>query len=197
MRYIIITLFFFNTLLASPTDEIKINFNTITKDILNIVKDKTRKVNIREKEVIDIITPIFDFKSMARLSLGKLWKTLDKSTQTKFIDIYTKKTKQSYSSKLNNYSNERIVINYAKQLKPNRIILNTTLISSTDNMEVIYKYYKTKKKISNKNRWLIYDVIINNRSQVKSDKKQHYDYLKEHNILELIDSLKNKLNIDA
>ena len=197
MRYILITLFFLSTLFASSTDDIKANFNTITKDVLNIVKDKTKEIQIRDKEVIDIITPMFDFKLMARLTLGKLWRKLDKNTQNKFVDIYIKRMKQSYSSKLNSYSDEKIVINYAKQLKSNRITLSTSIVSKTDNLEITYKYYKTKHKLSNKNRWLVYDIIIKGSSVIKTDKKQFNDYLKEHNILELMDFLKNKLNIDA
>ena len=64
------------SLIANELDDIKSNFTNITNEILKIVQNKTIKADIRNDKIVKIITPMFDFRLMAKLSLGKKWRTL-------------------------------------------------------------------------------------------------------------------------
>ena len=59
-----------------------------------------------------------------------------------------------------------------------------------DKTEIIYKYHKPKKRIKNKNIWLVYDLIIDGVSIIKTDKAQFQAVLKEHTIDELMEKLR-------
>jgi phospholipid transport system substrate-binding protein len=98
--------------------------------------------------------------------------------------------KQSYSSKIDKYTDEKIVINSIKQSKKTRVLLDSSLVGVDDNTPVIYKYYKPKKQMKNKEKWLIYDVVIAGVSIIKTDKAQFRAFLKEHSVNELMDKLK-------
>lgn len=184
----IITLVF--SMYASSTDEIKSKFELMTKEILSIVQLKEKNKDVRNLAITKTITPMFDFKLMAKLSLGKMWKILDEKKQSEFIILYVKRMKKSYSEKVDKYADEKIIINNVKQIKKTRVILNTSLINSDGKMEIIYKYHKPKKRIENKNIWLVYDVIMDGVSIIKTDKAQFRAFFKEHTIDELMEKLR-------
>jgi phospholipid transport system substrate-binding protein len=175
---------------ALPIDEIKLKFEVMTKEIFSIVQLREENKDVRNLAINKIIIPIFDFKLMARLSLGKVWKTLDEEKQSEFIILYVKRMKKLYSEKVDKYTDEKIIINNIKQTKQTRVILNTSLISSDAKIEIIYKYHKPKKRIKNKNLWLVYDVIMDGVSIIKTDKAQFRAVLKEHTMDELMEKLR-------
>ena len=98
--------------------------------------------------------------------------------------------KKSYSAKIDKYTDEEILINSIKQPKKTRVTLNTSLVSAGDKLEVIYKFYKPKKQIKNKNVWLVYDVVIAGVSIIKTDKAQFRAVLKESSIDDLMERLR-------
>ena len=100
---------------------------------------------------------------------------------------------KSYSSKVDVYSGEKVEVKKIEQPKRNRIALVTDLISKDENMEIVYKFYKPKKQISDKDNWIIYDVEILGVSILKTDKAQFREYLKEHGISGLMTKLAEKL----
>ena len=175
---------------ATPIDDLKRCFTSTTDKVVDIVKNKDLNITIRNDKIIDIITPMFDFKLMAKLSLGRYWKTMILKKQEEFIKLYVKRMKQSYSSKIDKYTDEKIIVNSVKQVKKTRIVLNSSLVSVDDKLEVIYKFYKPRKQFGNKNRWLVYDVIIAGVSIIKTDKAQFKAVLKESSIDELMIKLK-------
>ena len=54
------------------------NFNNTFENIIKIVKDKSLAKEQRNQKIVNAISPIFDFELMAKLSLGKVWKSLKK-----------------------------------------------------------------------------------------------------------------------
>ncbi len=185
---LIITLVF--SAFSAEIEDIQVNFELMTKEVLAVVKNKTMISGDRNSAIVQIITPMFDFKLMAKLSLGIQWKQMTKIQQNEFIKLYVKRMKQSYSAKIDKYTDEKIIVNNIKQVKKTRITLNTSLVSSGDKLEVIYKFYKPRKQILNKNLWLVYDVIIAGVSVIKTDKAQFKAVLKEATINQLMERLK-------
>jgi phospholipid transport system substrate-binding protein len=172
-----------------PIDDLQDSFTKTTNKVVEIVKNKDLNVTIRNDKIIDTITPMFDFKLMAKLSLGKRWKRLTKAEQKLFVELYVKRMKKSYSSKLDKYTNEKIIIDDIKQIKKNRAVLTTNLINIDDKLEIIYKFYKPRKRIKNKDIWLVYDVVIAGISIIKTDKAQFKAVLQNSSIQELLEKL--------
>ncbi len=185
---LILTLAF--NIFASQIDDLRVDFVNTTNIVVDIVKNKNLTADIRNDKIVEAITPMFDFKLMAKLSLGKKWKSLDKTKQTEFIKLYVHRMKKSYSAKIDKYTDETIIINKITQIKKTRIILNSSLIGKNDKVEVIYKYHKPKKQIENKHKWLVYDVIIAGISIVKTDRAQFKAVLRESSIETLMDKIR-------
>ncbi len=188
-KILIVTIIALNVF-SSQLEDIQTNFEEITKDVIAVVQNKAMATDDRNSKIVQIVTPMFDFKLMAKLSLGRQWKQMTKEQQNEFIELYVKRMKQSYSSKIDKYTNEKIIINNIKQVKKTRVTLNTSLVSSGDKLEVIYKFYKPRKQRINKNLWLAYDVVIQGVSVIKTDKAQFKAVLKESTISQLMERLR-------
>ena len=176
-------------LIASEEEELKEHFSQKLEIAINIVSDKKLSKDVRNSEVVKLLTPMFDFELMAKLSLGKgTWLKLTKEEKIKFVTLYVERMKNSYSSKLDSYNDEKIDIKNIVR-KKNRIILKTEVLTKEKNIEVVYKFYKPKKRKKEKDLWLMYDVEIIGISILKADKAQFKEFLRSKSIYDLMDAL--------
>lgn len=153
--------------------------------ITDILRDKTKSIEKQDKEIFSHISHLFDFNIMSKISLSKKYKSLSKKEKQDFYDIFKEKLKTSYLDKLHLYSNEKTIFEKLKQTKKNRIILKTKLLGATDSFNINYKFYKNKKQ-----DWLIYDIELLGISVLQTYRKQFKEYLYNHSISELINTLK-------
>ncbi|MEA2051139.1 MAG: ABC transporter substrate-binding protein [Campylobacterota bacterium] len=174
---------------ANEQDILKRDFLIKIDDVISIVQNKKLSKDIRNNKIVEVLTPMFDFELMAKLSLGRVWKKLNKDDGDKFVELYVKRMKKSYSSKIDAYSDEKVEVTKVKQPKRNRIALVTNLVSKTNKLEIVYKFHKPKKLKMDKNRWLIYDVEILGVSILKTDKAQFREFLKSHSLEELMSKM--------
>lgn len=186
---LISVLIFTSSIHANEEENLKNHFLDKLEEVRTAVQNKKINKSKKHDNVIVILTPSFDFNLMAKLSLGKTqWKSLSKADQTEFVSIYTSRMKNSYSSKLDSYNDQKIdIISVIR--KKNRISIKTNLESDDKLLDIVYKFYKPKRAKENKDKWLIYDVEIVGVSILKADKAQFKDFLKTRNLQELMNAL--------
>ncbi len=165
------------------------------EDVKKLVKEKIDKViellrrkdidkKIRNEKLIDTVNPIFDFKRMAMLSLGKKhWVSQNKVKQGQFSKLFVKRLQESYLEKLDLYTDEDVTVDEAVKVKK-RIHILTHLVTKEDKKEMIYKFYKSKKG------WKVYDVEILGVSIVQTYRSQFQGILKTKTFDELLEKLK-------
>lgn len=193
LKSILLILFIFTqNLIANEQTELKEHFLNKIDSIIVVVQNTTLSKSQRNDEIINILEPTFDFELMAKLSLGKTWKTLSSEDKKRFVKLYVDRMKLSYSSKLDGYNGEKVEVTKVKQIKKNRIALITDLAGEDDNLKIVYKFYKPKKPKLDKDSWLIYDAEISGISILKTDKAQFREFLKTKSISELMDAFSKK-----
>lgn len=183
---------FSQSVIANEQIILKNHFLNKIDEVIVIVKDKSVDKQTRNSRIVDVLTPMFDFTLMAKLSLGKKWKTLNESNSKEFVKLYVERMKQSYSSKIDAYSDEKIEVTKIKQPRKDRIELVTNLISQNNKLEISYKFHKAKNLKMDKDSWLIYDVVILGVSILKTDRAQFREFLQTKTIKELMVELKSK-----
>jgi phospholipid transport system substrate-binding protein len=142
----------------------------------------------KKKEIIEIVSPIFDFSLMAKLTLGrKFWPGLAKEKKERFTELFVKRLKETYLAKLTRYTNARIVYNAPIQVK-NKIYVPTELISKDNKISMLYKLYKSK------HNWKIYDIEIEGVSIVITYRSQCNQVLSSGTIDDLLTKLKEQEN---
>ena len=148
--------------------------------VLVVLQKNDLEQETKNNEVIEIVTPLFDFSLMARLSLGKKhWTGLTQEYQEKFTDLFVKRLKESYLEKLNLYTNEIIVYKAPVQVKK-KVHIPTELISKDNKIDMLYKLYKSKSS------WQIYDIEIQGVSIISTYRSQFDEVMSTGTIDDLL-----------
>ena len=165
--------------------KIKTVMNLKIQKITTLLQESELEREAKQDRVYMIIDPVFDYRVMSRISLGKKWKTITQKQQNSFIYKYQNRLKASYFEKLELYTDQKVLVKKMEKIKQNRIRVYSDIIGKDDIYRVIYKFYKVKHSKD----WLIYDVEIAGVSILKTYRKQFVEFLKTKSIDELIKSI--------
>jgi len=184
--FTVVTFLTLSTVLqADELSDIKQMMKQNIGEVTTLIQDKSVAKEVRDREIEAIITPLFDFGLMGRLSLGKqAWKKISKEERKEFVKLFEERVRKSYMSKLDLYTDEVVVIDDPVKVK-NRIHLPTHLVRKNEKRDVLYKFYKSKKR-----GWLIYDVDILGVSIIQTYRSQFAGILKKDSFAVLIEKLK-------
>ena len=191
MRFLISAIFcvllFATSVSAEEAYEVRELLKGKIDAVVVLLQDKEMDKGHRNERIIDIITPIFDYQTMAKLSLGKkYWTTLNQERRATFSDLFTERLQKSYLDKLDIYTDEKVL--YGEPLELGRKVhMPTTLISKDSRIGMLYKFYRPKTG------WKIYDVEIGGVSVIQTYRSQFGGVLSEGSF----DDLLEKLRIDG
>jgi phospholipid transport system substrate-binding protein len=158
--------------------------------VIWVLQKKELEQEAKKKEIIEIVTPIFDFSLMAKLTLGrKFWPDLAKEKKERFTELFIKRLKESYFEKVTRYTHtdEKIFYNAPIQVKK-RIHIPTELISKDNKISMLYKLYKSK------HNWKIYDIEIDDVSIITTYRSQFNQVLSTGTIDDLLIKLEEPEN---
>ncbi len=153
--------------------------------VLNILQNNSLSQAEKESKSIKVMDTVFDYPTMAKISLGKKWKSLSTAEKKQFTKAFENKIKHSYVDKLRLYDNQKVITKALKKVKSTRITLENQIIGKTDTYKVVYLLYKDKKK----NQWYIYDVRLVGVSIIQTYRKQFASFLKTKSFKQLLESL--------
>jgi len=150
-------------------------------------KDEVREIKI-EKKSVELLVPHIDFTSMTYLAMGRDFKKLDEAKKQELTTAFKTLLVKTYAKTMNKYTNERILYDpYQKSAKENRALVKTN-ISQTSTVAIPVHY----KLLLKKNKWLIYDILVDGVSLITSYRTTFKNEIKTHGVDGLIKSLKNK-----
>lgn len=142
----------------------------------------------RNSEIIEIVTPMFDFKLMAKLSLGKkYWPNLSREHKEKFTALFVERLRRSYLNKLTAYTDEKIIYEPPVTVKK-KVHVPTHLLSQGKKISMLYKLY------SSNNSWKIYDVEIQGVSIIRSYRSQFKEILQNGTFDDLLQKMQKSAN---
>jgi len=172
--------------------------------VTSILKNKEIDEEVKEKKINKILTPLFDFSLMAKLSLGrKHWPKLTPEEREKFNELFIKRLKSTYREKIASYIpkyfGKKVVFKQPVQ-KSNRIsYIPMELLSEEKKIDILYKLRRVKiirkVKVGENSkrrvykRWKIYDVQIKGVSILLSYRAQFDDILSHGTVDELLSKL--------
>ena len=189
---IILVLIFSTSLFAMQSDNIKGQMDSKIHQALNILKNKQETTEQKAQKIFKIFDEMFDYRLMARLSLGRrAWMNISNDQRKKYVDSFIKLLKESFIEKLKLYNDQKIDIEDFLKTKRARAILKTSIIDKKDKTEVDYKFYRSRKR-----GWIIYDVIVAGVSIIQSYRQQFADLLQNESFEDFLKDMKkaNKLN---
>ena len=148
--------------------------------VFAVLQKKDLDQQMKKKEVNEIVTPMFDFELMAKLTLGKKnWPNLSQEKKEKFTQLYISLLRTSYLDKLALYTDEKVIFEPPAQVK-NKVHIPTQLISKDRKTSILYKLYKLSDD------WKVYDLEIQGVSIIRSYKSQFDEILQNGTIDDLL-----------
>ena len=189
---LIVMLVFSTSLFAMQSDNVKSQMDSRIHQALNILKNKQETTEQKAQKIFKIFDEMFDYKLMARLSLGRrAWMNISNDQRKKYVDSFIKLLKESFIEKLKLYNDQKIDIEDFLKTKRARAILKTSIIDKKDKTEVDYKFYRSRKR-----GWIIYDVIVAGVSIIQSYRQQFADLLQNESFEDFLKDMKkaNKPN---
>jgi phospholipid transport system substrate-binding protein len=179
--YILLCLLVFNQpLWADDKREVEEIVKRKLDAVFTVLQNKDLDQQTKKNEIDQIVTPMFDFALMAKLTLGKkYWPNLPREKQEKFTELYIELLKTSYLDKLALYTDEKVIFEPPIQAKK-KVHIPTELISKDRRTSILYKLYKPA------DGWKVYDLEIQGVSIIRSYRSQFDNILQSGTIDDLL-----------
>lgn len=185
---VLFTLIFSQAAVADDKKEAEELLKGKLDSVIFVLEKKDIDQQVKKKEIIEIITPMFNFSLMSKLTLGKKhWPGLTKDQKEKFTELFTKRLKNSYLDKMMLYTDEKI--EYKESVKVGKKVQIPTILTSKDNkISMLYKLYKSKQG------WRIYDIEIQGVSLISTYRSQFDEILRNKTVDDLLAKLEKPEN---
>src|SRR6266568_6978136 len=171
---------------ATATEQLKSAIDGVLATVDNPALKGDGKVLERRAVVRKIANEIFDFKEIARRSLGRFWQPLSEAQRTEFMGLFGDLLERSYISKIELYGGEKIV--YSGERMDGDLAIVSTKIITKNGTEVPIDYRLFRRGDS----WKVYDVNIEGISLVSNYRTQFNKIIQTSGYNSLVDRMKAK-----
>ncbi len=195
-RFRILILIFFAVCIFFPVDKVcaspvQDQLKVTLDQILEVLRDPSLKgeeyTEKRRASLRNIIYKRFSFDKMSQLCLARHWKKRSDDEKKTFIELFGKLLEQTYISKVESYSDEKVV--FVKEfVNKKKAQVNTKIITDTIEIPIDYRLFKT-----NDGTWMVYDLVIEGVSLVGNYRSQFKQMLQKDSYEQLLEEIKKKL----
>lgn len=148
--------------------------------VVAVLQKKDLAPETKKQEIVDIVSPMFDFALMAKLTLGrKYWPDLKAEQQEKFTQLFIRRLRATYLGSLTLYTDEKIFFEPPVEVKQ-KVHIPTYLLSKDKKISILYKFYESE------NNWKIYDLEIQGVSIIRSYQSQFHQILQTETFEDLL-----------
>jgi phospholipid transport system substrate-binding protein len=154
---------------------------------LDILRNPDMGKSERRRQVKQAVDRHFDYREMAKRSLGPTWRNLSGSQQDEFVRLFAELLEASYSDKIEKYAS-RVRIDYTGQsLDGEYAEVRTVVVRPNDKIPLSYRL------LNESGTWMVYDVTIEGVSLVSNYRSQFSRIIHESSYAELVRRLRNKV----
>lgn len=163
--------------------EVILKYSDKVKGIIkkNISLDK------KKTEIKKIVDEILDYSELAKRSLGRHYKDRSKEEIDKFNNLMRELIETSYLKKITSTADYTLKI-LSENDEEGELIVNTEISAKEGKVQVGFAVFKRD------NRWVAYDLIIDDVSTLKNYKSEFNKIIKEQGFDMVIKKMENKLS---
>jgi phospholipid transport system substrate-binding protein len=169
-----------------PTDQLREYTNAVQK----VLDDQALKAPERRQErraaVRKLATETFDVAETARRALGPHWQQRTPAEREEFTQLFADLLERTYISKIDLYGGEKLQYTN-EQVDGDRAVVRAKVLTK-QGTEVPVE----ARMLRNGERWLIYDVAIENISLISNYRAQFDRIIRTSSFGDLVNRLKNK-----
>ncbi len=166
---------------------------TVEKTVNSVIdilkaREHPEVLSTRDREAISKAVEFsFDFREMARRSLGRGWRKLSEAQRQQFTQVFRELLERSYGSRLAAFSGQTVSYGEVRKRKHGRVTVETEIIDKKKHIPVKYSLYKSR------HGWRIYNIIIEGVSLVGTYRTNFRNTLKKKGFDGLMQNMQDKL----
>jgi phospholipid transport system substrate-binding protein len=165
----------------------------VVKHVINNALDVLSNTAIpkaqRRQMVKNIVDPHFDYREMAKLSLGPTWYRISADQRDEFVHLFANLLEASYSDKIVKYA-QRVKIDYTRVIPmgENHVEVRTVVVKPNDRIPLNYRL------LNEDGTWKVYDVVIEGVSLVANYRSQFRRIIHRSSYADLVRRLQTKVS---
>jgi phospholipid transport system substrate-binding protein len=164
----------------SPTEQLRV----YTDQVMKVLESRTMTAPERLEAVRAVASDAFDVSETAQRALGLHWQQRTPAERQEFVQVFRSLLEQTYLSRIGEFGGERIKY-VSERIDGDRAIVRAVIVTK-NGTEVPVESRLLRKA----DRWLIYDVLIENISLIASYRSQFDRVIRTASYPELIRRLK-------
>jgi phospholipid transport system substrate-binding protein len=167
---------------SSPTEQLR----AYTDRVMEVLESRTMTPSERLAAVRAVASEAFDVSETAQRALGIHWQPRSPAEKQEFVQIFRGLLEQTYLSRIGEFGGERIrYLN--ERIDGDRAIVRAAIVTR-NGTEVPVE----SRLLQKADRWLIYDILIENVSLIASYRSQFDRVIRTGSYPELIRRLKSR-----
>lgn len=171
-------------LAGSPTDQLR----EYSDKVIRVLDDPALRTQDRRAEVRKIANEIFDVAETAKRALARHWQGRTPAEREEFIQLFADLLERTYIARIDQYGGERI--RYTGEIVDgDRATVRATVVTKKGTEVPV-----ESRMLLRGQRWLIYDVLIENVSLIASYRAQFDKIVRTASFEELLRRLRTKRN---
>ena len=187
--FLLIIFFSFNSIAALGPEEL---VKKTAEDVIFAIKadqeiqkgNKDKIYQLAEEKIL----PNFDFEKVARLVLGRAWRSASDDQKKGFIIEFRTLLLKTYAVALSKYKNQKIEFKPTRMSDTDEIVIVKSEIIQSGAQPIRVNYALSKRT----GKWLVFDIVIEGVSLVTNYRSQFSSVIKKNGIDTLIKRLAKK-----
>jgi phospholipid transport system substrate-binding protein len=165
-----------------PTEQLR----TYTDQVVKILQNPSMTLPDRREAVRHLAEEVFDVTETAKRALGQHWQQRTPAEQDEFVKLFANLLEQTYISRIDEFGGEKLTY-VSEQIDGDRAIVRAK-ITTKNGTDVPVE----SRVLLKGNRWLIYDILIENLSLISNYRAQFDRVIRTASYDELVKRLKTK-----
>ena len=158
---LVISLLLAEVTVASPEQVVE-SFHKALISAMQAATDETRRAIVDEA-----INSYFQVHTIARISLGRNWRTLQSDKQSDYMTLLEELISTTYASRFAKFDNQTFTVTSSSPIASNRARVKSILNTKSELVNLDYQLQFSEES------WRIYDIVANGVSDL-SLKRSNY-----------------------
>ena len=167
---------------GAPTEQLR----TYTDQVLKILQNPSMTLADRREAVRSLAEEVFDVTETAKRALGQHWLQRSQAERDEFVKLFANLLEQTYIARIDEFGGEKLTY-VGEQIDGERAVVRAK-ITTKNGTDVPVE----SRVLLKGNRWLIYDILIENLSLISNYRAQFDRVIRTASYDELVKRLKTK-----
>jgi phospholipid transport system substrate-binding protein len=172
-----------NAWAGAPTDQVR----SYTDRVLKVLEDPALTQLQRREAVRSLAAAAFDTTETAQRALGVHWQQRTPAEREQFVKLFANLLEQTYVSRIDEYGGEHLEY-IGEQVDGDKATVRARIITSKGTEVAV-----ESRVIQKGDRWLIYDILIENLSLISNYRSQFDRVIRTSSYGELVKRLQARV----